>query len=281
MKSSFERTNLTAYGVAELRSYSDIPFSAEILEFIKNSTKPDDQLKYPTERAPQLEARYKLIDRLIVEAKIEQILELASGLSPRGLSMSQKDHKVDYVEMDLPDMIDVKKTLITKLLNGKNFPSNLRLIKGNALNIKDIEEAMQFLEPKPMIIAHEGLLRYLNFSEKKIVARNVRDILKRYGGIWITSDITLRSVLEIESKQAPDQIQTINKMIGRTVSDNAFESIDDAQKFFESFGFIVEKHSFTETIGDLVSPKKLNLSVDKVKNILGEAVVFVMRIEGE
>lgn len=46
-----------------------------------------------------------------------------------------------------------------------------------------------FDEDREIAIINEGLLRYLTFEEKKIVATNVYNMLK-YNGVWITCDVT-------------------------------------------------------------------------------------------
>ncbi len=46
---------------------------------------------------------------------------------------------------------------------------------------------------------------------------------------------------------------------------NLFESVDDAQAFFERFGLSVERRSFEEVLDHLISPQRLNLSTEQSK----------------
>lgn len=273
----YSRITPTAFGVTKLRAYSDIPYAEAVLKEIQGMPEVDDQIVYPPERAPQIEARYKLVDRMIAKSQVRQILELASGLTMRGLAMTQ-DSEVEYVELDLPEMVTTKESLLRAVLSGDSQPPNLHIESGNALNVEDISKVARYFKPEPVTVIHEGLLRYLNFSEKTTVARNVRSVLKRFGGVWITPDITLKSVLAVDNSQAPGQNQVIDSIVGRTIADNAFESVDAAQQFFESLGFTVEPHPLTEVIDDLSSPKKLGLNRKEVKRSLGEVTVFVMHI---
>ena len=106
----------TAWLTAYLRSYSDIPYCAEIfseMERIKSINIPPE-MKKPN-LAPQLEARYKLISKVLKKCGVDQILELASGLTPRGLNQTLKNESIKYVEIDLPEVVKMKKAIFILL----------------------------------------------------------------------------------------------------------------------------------------------------------------------
>ena len=80
----------TAYVTAYPRTFTDIPYSNEIFDGLEALRKeghlPEIEEDQKVDRlAPELEARYKLIDKLLAKAEITQVLELAAGLSTRGL----------------------------------------------------------------------------------------------------------------------------------------------------------------------------------------------------
>ena len=89
----------------------------------------------------------------------------------------------------------------------------------------------------------EGLLRYLTFEEKALVARNVREILQRYGGWWITPDVHLISSTR---RQTTEYRQQERETLGRSLEANYFEDLDHAQRFFEGLGFAVESRPLFE-----------------------------------
>jgi O-methyltransferase involved in polyketide biosynthesis len=285
---SYERISPTAWGVAYRRTFTDIPYSAEIFEELQEIMKRTksaaeleqlDSLKYP-EMTPMFEARYKLVNRLLKENNAKQILEIAAGFSQRGIEMA-KDPSVEYAEVDLPGVIAEKRGIIEKLVTCKKIPeeSNLHINEGSALDMNDLSNAAESFRKEPIAVVNEGLLRYLNFNEKTVVARNVHELLERFGGVWITPDITLRDgVFDQSNEKMKAQNARVQKLVGVDFSKNVFDDEDAARKFFEDLGFSIERHAFTEMTNELVSPKKLNLSSEQVEKTLGRWVVFVMRL---
>jgi O-methyltransferase involved in polyketide biosynthesis len=284
LNESYDQIIPTAWPVAYGRTFSDIPFSQEIFdELVK--IKGDKKNLFDTNKvrlslAPQFEARHKLIDKLIIKSGVKQILEIASGVSARGLILTE-DKDVNFVELDLPAMMAEKKSIIAKLIEKgkvKNRP-NLHLEEGNALNQSDFDKATRHFKKEPVAVINEGLLRYLNFNEKGIVAENVRKLLERFGGLWITPDISMKRIIGKEDEKAERRIKKISELTGRDISKNLFDSPDQAQKFFENLGFSVERHNLTEITDKLISPQRLNLSKEEVNDVLEPVVVFVMRIK--
>ena len=126
---------------------------------------------------------------------------------------------------------------------------------------------------------NEGLLRYLSFKEKAVVARNIHFLLSQFGGVWITPDITLANIIKVENSVTQNQTEKAHALVGTNVENNSFESIEKAQEFFENLGFTVERHSFMEVIDELVSPKRLGQTQQEVGALLKDPCVFVMRIK--
>ena len=118
--------------------------------------------------APELEARYKLINKILDKLNISQVLELASGYTSRGVRYSKKEY--NYIEMDLEN---VSKNKINILKSINNFiPDNLHIISGNALRKNAFDKCKKNLKvSEPVAVINEGLLRYLTFEEKRIVAK--------------------------------------------------------------------------------------------------------------
>lgn len=279
----FEKVIPTAWMVAYRRTFSDIPFSQEIFDKLEALRKKEGQKEIPAdlkkpELAPQFEARHKLINKLIFQAGADQILELAAGFSSRGLSMS-KDNNFTYVEVDLPSVILEKMQIIAEIATENNFkiPANLYFMPANVLEFKKLEKAAShFKKTKPVTIINEGLLRYLTFQEKAKVAQNIHKLLKEYGGTWITSDISLKKILSKENAVMANHVKKISELTGKNIEGNRFETEQQAKEFFENLGFSVERHSFMEVINDLKSPARLELPESEVKNIIEDAIVFVM-----
>lgn len=270
----------TAWGVSYLRTFSDIPLSKEFFNILnKNICAQGGQgvaKKLSKDHlAPQLEARYKLVDKLIIDSGIDQVIELASGVATHGINLTLKNPKLNYVEIDLPDVIRKKLAIINEL--GIGLPANLTIKEGDALSSEDINEALkQFIETKPLAIVNEGLMRYLTFNEKNVLAKSVRKILKKYGGVWITPDISLRQALSREDAVANGHTQRLKETTGIDIDKNVFEDERHAKDFFEDLGFSVERHSFLEVTDQLVSPGRLGMSGEDVQRLNEPCVAFVM-----
>jgi O-methyltransferase involved in polyketide biosynthesis len=123
---------LTAYP----RTFSDIPYSQEIFDELSRYHGDIDEELLVDRLAVELEARSKLIDKLIATTKTTQILELAAGFSSRGLTFTQRPD-AKYVEIDLPELIQVKERVVSRIID---VPSNLTLLGGNALRGSDYDQ---------------------------------------------------------------------------------------------------------------------------------------------
>jgi len=281
---SFEKVIPTAWMVAYRRTFTDIPYSLEIFEKLEEIRKRNNYEDIPSdlkkpELAPQFEARHKLIDKLIYQTDLDQILELASGFTSRGLSMA-KENNFNYVEFDLPTVAKEKKQIIEEIAGEKGFevPDSLHFEAGNVLEFESFEKATKYFnKSKPLVITNEGLLRYLTKDEKAKVAQNIHKILEEFGGVWITSDISLRKIFSKENELMNDHVERISKLTGKDIFSNRFETEEEAKNFFENLGFSIERHSFMEVYDGLTSPKILSLSQQQVKDVVEDAVVYVMR----
>jgi O-methyltransferase involved in polyketide biosynthesis len=289
--SNYEKIGPTAWGVAWHRSLSDIKYAKEIFDELDEVVKPTEQTEIEymesareSKIAPQIEARYKLIDKLMAENKTDQVIELAAGLVGRGLAMTEEDSSLRYVEVDLPEMAKNKRALLQSIFSkGIAKPQEgLHIENGNALDRDSLFAATRYFKNEPITVVHEGLLRYLNFDEKRTVANNIHALLEKFGGAWITSDITLKRVLSGErQKERDDNRKRVLSLSGIDIGANTFENEDEAKKFFEELGFSVERHGFIEVVDQLVSPAKIDLSRSGVEDLLRDPVVFVMRLESK
>ena len=99
---SYERISPTAWLVAYQRTLSDIPLSVEIFAELQTIVKQTqsasdiesvEKLKSP-EMTPVWEARFKIVNHLLKAYHPDQVLEIATGFSPRGLEMA-KDASVE------------------------------------------------------------------------------------------------------------------------------------------------------------------------------------------
>lgn len=267
----------TALHVAYERTLTDIPFSQEIFtEIIKIHKNERENLFKELrffELAPRFEARYKLINKLLKQSGIKQVLEIASGFSPRGIEIAQ-NHEFKYVEMDLPENAAAKRKITDKIITKHKIETgNLFIGEGDGLNFKDLNKVISNLdETQPVAVITEGLLRYLNFKEKTLLSRNIHKLLEKFSGIWIASDTILRS--DSQSWYSLSK-QSLNNKYAHTEL-NLFKSSKEFKDFFQENGFSVENHKITE-IKKLSSLKKLEITEDRANKIFTGRYVCVMR----
>lgn len=272
----------TAWGVSYLRTFSDIPLSQEFFNALNVHIQAQGESDIATRAsrdylAPQLEARYKLVDKLILEAGTSQVVELASGVATHGINLTRLNSDLRYVEVDLPDVVKEKRAVIEEV--GIELPPNLKIEDGNALSEDDIRKAIAgFDRNQPLTVVNEGLMRYLSFDEKTVLAQTIHRLLSEYGGVWITPDVSLRQALAREDAVASGHTQGLKKTTGIDIDKNVFEDEQHAKEFFEGLGFEVERHSFLEVTDQLVSPNRLAMSNEDVIQLNEPCVAFVMSI---
>ncbi|MGZ4944096.1 MAG: hypothetical protein ACXV6K_07440 [Halobacteriota archaeon] len=145
---AYEKISSTAKLVAHIRSFTDIPFAREIA--VASGAEKDFQTltgksaDFMTESAFNLEARYKATDQIIARYHITQVLEIAAGLSPRGLVMTE-DPNVVYVATDLPEILEQEKAIAESVLAKMNMHRpNLHFRISNALDRELVASGCSF-----------------------------------------------------------------------------------------------------------------------------------------
>lgn len=268
----------TAWYVASERALSDIGYAKEIYKDIGHyidSATPEEvaYLKDAVTNniAPMFEARYKLTDKIINQSGIKQVLEIASGLTPRGLAYTDNPDFV-FVETDLPEIIQEKQEIVKRIIGERK---NLYLEEADALDLNSLIAATKHFKPSPIVVVAEGLLRYLNFEEKAVVAKNIHALLQKFGGFWITPDIAI--VKEVHRDDERGHQAGVLKLSGIDLKKNKFKDTESGQKFIEDLGFTVQRIPFLEVLGELQSPKATNMPKDELQKLLKGREAFVMR----
>lgn len=127
--------------------------------------------------------RHAMIDALVQKSGAAQILELAAGLSRRGATVSA-DPAIQYVEVDLPPVVERKRALLERTDEGKAIAArpNLRFVPA------DVAEAdlPALVDPtRPVCVIAEGLLMYLKPDQQRALWRRVAALIERAGGLFV------------------------------------------------------------------------------------------------
>lgn len=274
MLDNFESISPTAIVTAYPRQFTDIPYEKQIYEWLKANCKNND-VKLNKLLAPEIEARYKLTNKILNDLNIKQIVEIAAGYSSRGIIYAQKGY--EYIEMDLEE---VTRNKIRLLKDIANIPNTLHITSGNALNYADFEKCSKFLDKnKEVAIINEGLLRYLTFEEKEIVAKNIYNVLKKYNGVWITCDVTPKKFIEKQNECLPDFNNNLNQVTSRNDLQDRFDDIEHIKSFMMKIGFKnIEIHRFIEMKEQLKSFEILGVAKEEYDELLENAIVAIIKI---
>ena len=282
--SDFDRISPTALLTAYARQFTDIPYTKEIADLtnaIATVNQFTDQGKlnsFVVGLAALVEGRYKAIEQVRSQFPATQMLELASGLLPRGMILSQHP-EIIFIESDLPPMIHQKQQLAQQLVGNR---PNLHFLAINATSDLNSSRLNAYFQPdQPVTILCEGLLMYLTFAEKRLVFANVREILQTFGGVWITPDLTTKVGAEQMGRNAA-AFQPINQKIAsltnRVVSENEFTDLDHAKQFVQEQGFQVEVFSMSGVIDQLASLSALEIDQDVAGVMLKTLPVFALSL---
>lgn len=252
-RNGFSKISPTAKIPAYWRSFSDISYSKEISEAV-DAEKTAKKMQGSRPEAMMacspayFEIRYKAINYGLKKRGISNVMELACGLSPRGLEVVAGGGI--YVGTDLQNMFAESSPVILAIARRMGIQmGNLHLQPANVLQEKELEDAAVHFGDKAFAICNEGLLPYLTMEEKATMAQNLRNLLKNGRGCWITTDIAFKEMREklfsslglgVE-KTVQKLMQDISKRTGSDIASNDFTDKVAAFKFYNDLGFIVEE----------------------------------------
>lgn len=124
--------------------------------------------------------RHTMIDHLALASGCRQFLELAAGLSRRGIAMSA-DPAMHYTEVDLAPMTAHKRRLLERTERGREAlrRPNLRLVEGDVLEA-DLAGLVDRAEA--LFVIAEGLFMYLQPEQQRTLWRKLRGLFEGVGG---------------------------------------------------------------------------------------------------
>ena len=141
-------------------------------------------LARPFTKAPSLETslleRHRVLDELLAKSGISNVIELAAGLSQRGITCSENP-RMRYFEIDLPGMIAEKRKILASTERGRAVleRENLVMIEGDVTAI-DLAEIARPSEP--VFVIAEGLFMYMDESAQNKLFRAIATRLADCGG---------------------------------------------------------------------------------------------------
>jgi O-methyltransferase involved in polyketide biosynthesis len=179
-------------------------------------------------------ARHRVIDFLLKEAiddgRVGQIVEVAAGLSPRGLRMRRRHPEITYVEGDLPQMIDNKKRLI-----GGKLSEGHRLVGINALADSgpgSLDELADTLDTtRGVAVITEGLLPYFDGPTVSDIWRRIHSFMSRFSeGLYLSDYYLRRDSLRVVG------VRPMSKLLGWFVDGGVHLSLQEESDLYAGLG---------------------------------------------
>ncbi len=253
----FTTVSPSAKALLLLKGFTTIPYARKAAELVSapEPYEPDYTVKNPGfwMRVVHFEARYHSINQLLADLPVQNIIELSSGFSFRGLSLCEQQD-INYVDTDLPGIIETKRQLISQL--APELKGNLQLLPLNALDEEQFNAIVdRHLPSGPIVIVNEGLLMYLEWEEKQRLCQIIRKILQRRGGYWITADIYLKRQRGNAVLEQPDQLSEFLEK--HHVEEKKFGSFEEAEALFREQGLVIDKEAKPD-YGSLSTIRYLN-----------------------
>ena len=130
-----------------------------------------------------------LVSQLVEEQGVEQIVEIAAGLSPRGYRLRQKYPQLTYIEADLPGMAARKGSLLQKIGVGAQHQVRACNILEES-GAESIAALLATLDPnKKTAIVTEGLVNYFELPVIRRVWARMADGLKAFPAGYYVTDL--------------------------------------------------------------------------------------------
>jgi O-methyltransferase involved in polyketide biosynthesis len=141
-----------------------------------------------------------LLERAIDEGRVTQVLEVAAGLSPRGLRFTRRyGERLTYVEADLPEMVARKRAALERI---ESLSDRHRVEEVDALRDQgpgSLGELVGELDTGTgLAIITEGLLGYLEKDDVRNIWRRFAQTLSRFKHGTYISDIHMGELQNVQ-----------------------------------------------------------------------------------
>lgn len=141
------------------------------------------------------------LSKAIKEGRVGTVIEIAAGLSGRGIRMTKKYPKLNYIETDLPHMVTLKRERLesTNLLSKRH-----QVVELNALSDKGPDSLTALIKTldktKGVAIITEGLMNYLDPDEARGVWTRIAKNMKLFPhGLYLADAYLMRGNRSIPS----------------------------------------------------------------------------------
>jgi O-methyltransferase involved in polyketide biosynthesis len=240
---------------------------------------------------PIFEARYKstshALEELLRATGIKQVVELAAGMSPRGLTFSENFPDVVYLETDLEGMLEKKRRIVASLMENGIAPKrdNLKFCNLDVTKPEDFGRAIKVINPdKPVIFVAEGVLPYYPVQQKGEILDNIMSQTRKSRGLFLTPDLSFTAERQEFIAALPGhQIGSakVQKQSGRNFTTDNLKDRAAAQKLAIEHGWVVSTFEPipTNQIVSLKALKDSRLSRSLAENIKKQGQIWLLSLD--
>lgn len=182
-----------------------------------------------------LKTRHTLLDKqltaLIEQYPNLQILEIAAGLSPRGWWFRTHFPEIDYRELDLPAMAEIKQTALQRI--DANSPAVLSA----DLFTEDFQFAFAvFDRSRPLVIISEGLINYFDKDLLQQLLKSIVHYGASFKAIHYLTDLYPEPIQHKLAKVIWSSSKLL-KWMSRSAFSFHFQAPQEVETFFQQAGF--------------------------------------------
>jgi hypothetical protein len=195
------------------------------------------------------QSRYHAMNAAISghEHDAKQIIEFASGISPRGYQWARMSPGTIYVESDLPQLMIHKAKLVRNayLADGTRARGVHHCCAADVLDKESMFAAIENLDTgSPFTLATEGLLLYFSEPEMEQFFKNIQSVLRKYpNAVWVTDFVSKSNLKDLFGSHpgVAASVKAVFSQVRReVVPSNPFESDDCIGKWLDRFGLVAQ-----------------------------------------
>lgn len=195
-------------------------------------------------------SRYHTINDELERTAAPQILEIAAGISPRGLHWSREHPGTVYIESDLPALMREKSKVVRDAILADDVPRRgvLHCCGLDALDLPGLRRTLEYTDPQaPLVLITEGLLLYFGRAELTQFLGHMRTVLaERPQAVWVV-DFVSRQHLEDLCACDPAVAKAIRGVFANTqravIVDNPFRGDECIERALRESGLRVERRN--------------------------------------
>lgn len=232
-----------------------------------------------------IEMRYAALNEYVAGNNYRNVLDVACGFAPRSIAMARQGRM--FVGTDFAPSIAEIRTVLPDCLSHKQ-QKHIHYAVADAEDLAGTMRAADWLEG-PACITMDGLMMYLTREEQATVLKNIKAILEKHGGAYVTSDFLAREFVKAatavvyDDKDAQRAYRQSAEMYEKTANvdfDKAFfADADEAQKFIESQGLKAKRIPLFQRPVALQCAKDFNIGqYQKLESLKNESFLWEITV---